>query len=139
EVFEAIATGERGFTRTVAIKRMLPEIERAHENMFLDEARIASHLHHANIVSVLDYGLADQRPFQVLEFVDGLDLQSAVALAKERGAPIPVEVALHVCTEVAHALQHAHQARGPDGQPLGIVHRDVKPANILVPYDGDVK
>ena len=135
EVFEAVASGERGFARTVALKRMLPEIGRIHDDAFLDEARIASHLHHANIVSVLDYGIADGLPFQVLELVDGLDLQSALAL----GAPLPPELALHVCTEVAYALCHAHEACAPDGQPLGIVHRDVKPANILVSYDGDVK
>jgi serine/threonine-protein kinase len=114
---------------------MLPEMGRIHDDGFLDEARIASHLHHANIVSVLDYGIADGLPFQVLELVDGLDLQSALALGK----PLPPELALHVCTEVAYALSHAHGAHGPDGQPLGIVHRDVKPANILVSYDGDVK
>ena len=135
EVFEAVAIGERGFARTVALKRMLPEIGRVHDDGFLDEARIASHLHHANIVSVLDYGIADGLPFQVLELVDGLDLQGALAL----GGPLPPELALHVCTEVAYALSHAHEARAPDGQPLGIVHRDVKPANILASYDGDVK
>ena len=108
---------------------------RIHDDGFLDEARIASHLHHANIVSVLDYGIADGLPFQVLELVGGLDLQSALAL----GGPLPPELALHVCTEVAYALGHAHEAHAPDGQPLGIVHRDVKPANILVSYDGDVK
>jgi hypothetical protein len=114
---------------------MLPEIGRIHDDGFLDEARIASHLHHANIVAVLDYGIAGGLPFQVLELVDGLDLQSALAL----GAPLPPELALYVCTEVAYALSHAHEARAPDGQPLGIVHRDVKPANILVSYDGGVK
>ncbi len=135
EVFEATAAGERGFERTVAVKRMLPEIGRIHDDAFLDEARIASHLHHANIVSVLDYGIAGGLPFQVLELVEGLDLQSALAL----GQPLSPELALHVCSEVAYALSHAHEARAPDGQPLGIVHRDVKPANILVSYDGDVK
>jgi tRNA A-37 threonylcarbamoyl transferase component Bud32 len=135
EVFEAVAIGERGFARTVALKRMLPEIGRIHDDSFLDEARIASHLHHANIVSVLDYGIADGLPFQVLELVDGVDLQTALALDQ----PLPPELALHVCTEVAYALSHAHDACAPDGQPLGIVHRDVKPGNILVSYDGDVK
>jgi serine/threonine protein kinase len=135
EVFEATAAGERGFERTVAVKRMLPEIGRVHDDGFLDEARIASHLHHAGIVAVLDYGIAGGLPFQVLELVDGLDLQTALEL----GRPLPAELALHVCTEVAYALSHAHEARGPDGQPLGIVHRDVKPANILISYDGDVK
>src|SRR5262249_25492644 len=135
EVLEATAQGERGFQRPVALKRMRPELGRIHDDGFLDEARIASSLHPATTVGVLDYGIADGLPFQVLELVDGLDLQSALALGK----PLPPELALHVCTEVAYALSHAHEARGADGQPLGIVHRDVKPANILVSYDGDVK
>jgi serine/threonine-protein kinase len=134
EVFEATAVGERGFERAVALKRMLPEIGRIHDDAFLDEARIASRLHHANIVSVIDYGISGGLPFQVLELVDGLDLQSALALGK----PLSPELALHVCSEVAWALSHAHEA-APDGRPLGIVHRDVKPANILISYDGDVK
>jgi serine/threonine-protein kinase len=135
EVFEATASGERGFERAVAVKRMLPEIGRIHDDGFLDEARIASRLHHANIVAVLDYGIADGLPFQVLELVEGLDLQSALDL----GRPLSPELALQVCVEVTYALSHAHEALGSDGQPLGIVHRDVKPANILVSYDGDVK
>ncbi len=136
EVLEAVAVGAAGFERRVALKRMLPhegDAERAHR-MFLDEARIASHLHHANIVAVLDYGLAEGRPFQVLEYVDGIDVRALLA----RG-PLPVELALHIALAVGHALDHAHGATDANGQPLGIVHRDVTPANILVSRAGDVK
>lgn len=136
EVLEAVAVGAAGFERRVALKRMLPhegDAEREHR-MFLDEARIASHLHHANIVAVLDYGLADGRPFQVLEYVDGIDVRGLLA----RG-PLPIELALHITLAVGHALDHAHGATDAAGQPLGIVHRDVTPANILVSRAGDVK
>ena len=123
EVWEGRLDGEHGFERRVAIKCMAARGD-AFETRFLDEARIASRLHHANIVAVLDYGIADGLPFQVLELVDGLDLQSAIELGK----PLPAELALHVCTEVAWALAHAHAACGPDGQSLGIVH--VMPALV---------
>jgi len=134
EVWEAHALGDRGFTRRVAVKRLTergPEVER----MFVDEARIASRLHHANIVAVLDFGVAEGVPFQVLEFVDGLDAEALRA----RAGGIPVGCALHVAAEVARGLEHAHRARGEDGELLGIVHRDVSPNNVLVAWTGEVK
>lgn len=141
EVLEAVSVGESGFSRRVAIKRILREhaADESFARMFLDEARIASQLHHASIVAVLDYGMLDGVPFQVLEFVDGLDAAKLQERGSERGLPMPVGVALHVCREVAHALQHAHEATSDDGQPLGVVHRDVNPKNILVSWGGDVK
>lgn len=141
EVWEAEVTGEQGFHRRVAIKRMVDAEGRgaSFARMFLDEAKIASQLHHANIVAVLDFGLADGAPFQVLEYVDGLDAHDLLSLSLEASKPLPVGLALHICTEVAHALHHAHQARGKGGEKLSIVHRDVTPANILVSWAGDVK
>ncbi|MCA9707169.1 MAG: protein kinase, partial [Myxococcales bacterium] len=140
EVLEAVAVGAEGFERRVAIKRLRPGCE--HDGglvgMFLDEARIASRLHHANIVSVLDYGVVDGLPFQVRELVDGLDAGKLWARGQERGQPLPLPLALHVGTTIAHALHHAHQARDGQGRPLGIVHRDVSPGNILISWDGDV-
>src|SRR5512138_3276580 len=109
EVFEGVALGSEGFTRRVAIKRMRAEnaAAPAFGRMFLDEARIASQLHHANIVSVLDYGVADGHPFQVLEFVDGVDVVRLCAMGHDAGRPLPVAVALAICTDIAHALDHA--------------------------------
>jgi serine/threonine-protein kinase len=139
EVWEAHALGDRGFTRRVAVKR-LTERGSEMERMFVDEARIASRLHHLNVVAVLDFGVADGVPFQVLEYVDGLDAEALLARARERGGRgIPVVCALHVAAEVARGLEHAHQARGEDGHLLGIVHRDVSPNNVLVAWTGEVK
>ncbi len=138
EVFEAELAGDLGFVRKVAIKRML-ETAAADANAarrFLDEAVIASRLHHANVVSVVDLGLLDDRPFQVLEYVDGVDAQQ---LLQRAGGKLPIEIALVIATAVAHALDHAHAACDPCGLPLGIVHRDVKPSNVLVSWSGDVK
>jgi serine/threonine-protein kinase len=138
EVFEAELAGELGFVRKVAIKRMLAEAaaDRVGAQRFLDEARIASRLHHANIVSVIDVGLLDGLPFQVLELVDGID---AHYLTSRAGGTLPLEVALIIANDVAHALDHAHGARDANQLPLGIVHRDVKPSNVLVSWAGDVK
>ncbi|MCC7383817.1 MAG: protein kinase [Deltaproteobacteria bacterium] len=141
ELFEATMGGHEGFQRRVAIKRLLAEHaeEPALIDNFVDEANIASQLHHANIVGVFDFGLMDGLPFQVLELVDGLDLASLTTAAAPAGRAVPAEVSLHIASEIAHALDYAHRAKGLTGDPLGIVHRDVSPENILVSWAGDVK
>ncbi len=133
EVLEAVAQGDEGFTRRVAIKRLLPShaADASFARMFLDEARIVSRLHHGGIVAVLDYGVVDGAPFQILEFVDGQDARTLVHRGRDRDAAMPLEVALYLVTEIARALHYAHEE--------GVVHRDVKPANILVSHAGDVK
>jgi len=138
EVFEAELLGDLGFVRKVAVKRMLEAsaADLVAARRFLDEAVIASQLHHANIISVIDLGLLDDRPFQVLEYVDGLD---AGQLLHRAGGTLPLEVAIAIATSVAHALDHAHGACDASGVPLGIVHRDVKPSNVLVSWSGDAK
>jgi serine/threonine-protein kinase len=141
EVFEALAHGELGFTRRVAIKRLRAELAGDADAVrsFIDEAKLVSRLHHANIVGVVDVGTLDGAPFQVMELVDGPDLRTLVEETRAQGRTITPELALHVAIEVAHALDHAHRAVGPTGRPLGIVHRDVSPDNILVSEAGDVK
>jgi serine/threonine-protein kinase len=136
QVYEATAHGERGFSRRVAVKRIRPQHagDEAMRRMFFDEARIAGRLHHANIVQVLDYGEVDGDDFIVMEYVDGIDADRAVARA-----PMPDALALYVVSEVAHALAYAHSATDEEGRPLGIVHRDVSPHNMLFSWEGHVK
>jgi serine/threonine protein kinase len=107
--------------------------------MFLDEARITSRLHHAAIVSILDFGVEAGRPFQVLELVDGFDAWRLSKWGREQGKPLSPGLALHLCAVVGHALHFAHVAVDDAGAPLRIVHRDVSPQNVLVSRSGDVK
>ena len=141
EVWLATAHGEAGFTRRVAIKQLFrqPGDGGSFERMFLDEARITSRLHHAAIVSIVDFGVEAGRPFQVLELVDGFDAWRLVKWGRAQGKPLSVGLALHLCSVVGHALHFAHVATDDQGQPLRIVHRDVSPQNVLVSRSGDVK
>lgn len=137
ELYEARSVGAAGFSRRVAMKLLLPELRDDSEATaaFFEEARILSELHHANIVAVLDFGELDGAPFQALELIDGLDLGAVLG----RVAEWPPAPALFVAAEVARALDHAHRAFDSSGRPLGIVHRDVSPDNVLVSFAGDVK
>lgn len=141
EVFEAYSVGDGGFRRRVALKRLLPtggSGDPSALRTFLDEARICSVLHHRNIVSTLDFGIVDGSPFQVMEYVDGLDALAARSRLEQTGERFSEAVALYICRSVALALAHAHEIADASG-PLGIVHRDVKPGNILLSWDGEVK
>jgi hypothetical protein len=106
--------------------------------MFFDEASIGSRLHHGGVVQIMDYGLIDGAAFLAMEFVDGVDALRAVTLSGDDRV-MPEGIALHVISEVAHALAYIHDVKDEHGEPLGIVHRDVSPQNILLSWDGDVK
>jgi len=141
EVHEAVLEAEGGFRRRVALKRLLPELrcDGTCVRMFLDEARIGSQLHHANVVGVLDFGEAEGVPYQVVELVDGYDLDHLLRRARERGNMPSEAVSLYIVAQVARGLHAAHEACDEEGRWLAIVHRDVSPANVLVARDGQVK
>lgn len=140
QVYEARAESAGGVTQRVALKRILPERARdpRYRAMFLDEARVLSRLEHPNIVRMLDFGLVDDAEFLVLELVDGLDAGEAFRLARLDGSA-SVPAALQVIASIAEALAFAHEQRDADGTPLGIVHRDVSPSNVLLSYEGWAK
>jgi serine/threonine protein kinase len=135
------ATGEAGFQRHVAIKQLREE--HAQDDgcleMFVNEARLAATLHHHNIVQVLDIDEEDGKPFFAMEYVHGVDLRTLLRHLGKRSEQLPVQHVVSIIASAAAALHHAHEQRGPDGAPLGIVHRQVTPANILVGFDGNVK
>ena len=140
-VHEAWIDGPDGFSRRVALKRMRESARGAEDlaKLFSDEARIASHLHHANLVGIVDYGIEDGVAFQALELVEGTTLEALRADLETHGEMLPEAIAIHVVREVAHGLAYAHRAEGADGKPLGLVHRDVSPSNVLIGWNGDVK
>lgn len=141
EVFKALWRGDSGFERTVAIKRILPHLTEDEDfiKMFIDEAKIAVQLSHANIAQILDLGREGSSYFIALEYIDGRDLRAVLERERENGRAVPVDMATHIVMKVASALHHAHAATGRDGQPLNIIHRDVSPQNVLVSFEGEVK
>jgi serine/threonine-protein kinase len=130
--------GEMGFGRTVAIKRLHPHTAREPEfvSMFLDEARLAARVQHPNVVTTLDIVNSDEELFLVMEYVQGASLGALVRTAKEQGFGVPVPIAVSIAIGYLSGLHAAHEANDEEGRPLGIVHRDVSPQNVLVGTDG---
>jgi len=142
EVFKGRAVAAEGFEKLVAIKRILPDLAEDDRfvKMLLTEARIHSALSHRNIVQIHDLGISeDGEYFIVLEFVEGYDLRVIIEQIHAAGEIIPEALSLHIAAEIAQGLNFAHELRGPDGQPLGLIHRDVTPSNILISFAGEVK
>ena len=141
EIFKGRALSLDGIERPVAIKRILPSLSQNRKflKMFIDEARLSMRLSHANIVQVFDVGRADDTYFLVMEFVDGSNIRRIVQKSAEIGYQIPTAVALNIVIEICRGLATAHEASDATGAPLGIVHRDVSPPNILISWSGEVK
>jgi serine/threonine-protein kinase len=136
QVFLAVAFGASGFEKRVAIKLLLPELEHSPElvRALIEEARLGAQLTHKNLVQVHQLGVADGKYYVVMDFVDGCDL----ATLARRGRP-PPELALLVGEELARALDYVHRVTDEAGRPLGLVHRDVSPSNVLISRSGEVK
>ncbi len=150
EVFKAKSFGVEGFEKVLVIKRILPELARSQRfvDMFIYEAKLAVRLSHANIVQVFDLGRApvvdaagqhSDAYYIAMEFVHGIDLATALARCRRRQTSMPLEMAVYACAEVVKGLDHAHRRRDEQLRPLGIVHRDVSPQNVLLSFEGEVK
>ena len=133
EIFLAKAYGAHGFEKTLAIKRILPELARdpEFEERFIAEAKVAVRLSHTNIVQVFDFGRFAGSLFIAMEYVDGLDLAALLRRYKERHERVPLPAAFQIAIELARGLDFAHSH--------GVVHRDVSPSNILLSKAGEVK
>ena len=141
EIFLAKQHGAQGFEKTVVLKRIFTTFyaDPQFRHMLVDEAHVAMSLNHSNIVQVLDLGESDGRYFLALELVDGWSLDRVLKRAKAAGVQMPPALALYVTAEVCRALAYAHNKKRADGRPLGIVHRDVSPHNVLMSEQGEVK
>ena len=140
EIFLATQHGAEGFEKLIVLKRILTpySADPQFRNMMLDEAHISMSLQHSNIAQVLDLGVAAGRYFLALELVDGWDLERILQRAYGAGIVWPAALSLHVVACVCRALAYAH-AKARDGKPLGIVHRDISPNNVLISDQGEVK
>jgi serine/threonine-protein kinase len=141
DVFLARARGDAGFEKLVAIKVMHPHLARNQRAVdhFLDEARLAARITHANVVAIQDLGKIGDDYAIVMEYVDGVDLERLLMAARTGSRPVPVAVGLGILCRICDGLSAAHKATASDGTPLGIIHRDVKSANVLVARQGGVK
>jgi len=141
EIFLAKQHGAQGFEKTVVLKRIFTTFyaDPQFRHMLVDEAHVAMSLNHSNIVQVLDLGESEGRYFLAMELVDGWTLDRILKRSKAAGVPIPPALALYVTAEICRALAYAHNKKRSDGDPLGIVHRDVSPHNVLLSEQGEVK
>ncbi|MCE9574355.1 MAG: serine/threonine protein kinase, partial [Deltaproteobacteria bacterium] len=141
EIYLARATGIEGFERYVVVKRILGEHakDKRFVSMFIDEARLAAQLHHQNIAQVYDCGQDDGTYYFAMEYVHGENLRELLKKMAMARRQLALEHALTIIAGGCAGLHYAHDKKGADRQPLGIVHRDVSPSNLIVAYDGGIK
>ena len=141
ELFLAVQAGMEGFTKVVALKRILPEMANSPEslNMFLDEARLVARLDHPNIVRIYDLGEVSGQYFICMEYLAGEDLARALRLAKVHDVLIDVNLVAFIIQQAAEGLHYAHESTDDQGRPLNLVHRDITPSNIIVTFLGQLK
>ncbi|MBN1609847.1 MAG: protein kinase [Polyangiaceae bacterium] len=141
EVYLVRSHGIEGFAKLAVLKRLLPHLV-GHPDfveMFLDEARLAANLHHPNIAQIYDFGRSGQSHYLTMEYVEGESLSNVIRSAAGKKRGFSLGNSLRVVQSVAAGLHYAHQLKDADGKPLGIVHRDVSPHNVMVTFDGSVK
>ncbi len=142
EVFRGRMSGVEGFERLVALKRILPNIASDPDfvEMFVDEAKLAVQLRHANIAQIYELGLAEGCHFIAMEYVSGVDLRTMWDRARTRSRLLPIAMSCHILQKVCEGLDAAHRKKDDlTGEDIGLVHRDISPQNILVSFEGEVK
>lgn len=140
EVFLAIQHGLQGFLKVVTLKRVLPHLASPDFiSMFIDEARLAARLEHPNIVKTFEFGEHEGQYYTVMEYLAGEDLGSVMNRAAISKQPVPLNMAAMVLSQLCNGLHFAHELTDTAGRPLGLVHRDVNPSNIIITYGGEVK
>jgi predicted Ser/Thr protein kinase len=141
EVFRGKMAGVEGFERLVALKRILPNVAADPDfiEMFVDEAKLAVQLQHANIAQTFDLGKEEDTYYIAMEYVSGVDLRSMWDRARHRSRLLPIAMSCHVMQKVCEGLDAAHRKKDQAGVDISLVHRDVSPQNVLVSYEGEVK
>ncbi|MDP1828547.1 MAG: protein kinase [Archangium sp.] len=141
EVHLARLTGAAGFEKLCIVKTVLPNLmgDQNFIDRFHHEARVLVQLTHSNIAQVYDMGEVDGSLYMAIEYVPGVDLSRVETRVERQRAVMPIPMAVYIGQQINEALGYAHRKVGADGQPLGIVHRDVSPQNVMVSYEGEVK
>ncbi|RLB48306.1 MAG: hypothetical protein DRJ42_23530 [Deltaproteobacteria bacterium] len=141
DIYLAIAAGMSGFRKLVIIKRLREayEDDKRLVEMFMDEARLGARLEHPNVVQTLEFDSHEGRHFLALEFLEGQTFARILRRKIRAGEDVPVDLVIQVASEVLEGLHYAHELADFDGSPLGVVHRDITPANIMLSYAGVVK
>lgn len=141
EILLARARGPEGFARAVVLKRILPHLAKnpRFRTMFLDEARVMAGIHHSNVVNVHELHEEGDELWLVMDYLEGESLASVIRAAVGDSRALPAGLMAFVVAEACAGLHAAHEAKGPDGSPLGLVHRDVSPQNLFLTYDGHVR
>jgi serine/threonine-protein kinase len=140
-VHEAVLSGTHGFKKTVVIKTILESLTRDQEfvDMFIGEAKLVADLVHQNICQVYQLGKLENRYYIAMEYVSGVNLKEFLDRHLLDGLHVPPELGTFIISRVCRGLEYAHRKRDAKGQPLGVVHRDVSPKNIMIAADGEVK
>jgi serine/threonine protein kinase len=140
-VWLARVQGKHGFEKLYAVKTILPHLaeDAGFRTMFLDEARIASRVRHANVAEIEDLGEDDGHLYMVLEWVQGDPWSTLVEAIAERGDAVPIDLMLRIAAQACAGLHAAHELEAATGGSLNVVHRDVSPQNVMVSEAGDVK
>lgn len=140
-VHRALEQGGEGFERVVALKRLLPHLaeDASFIKSFVREAKLASILNHVNIVQIYELGRVGTEYFISMEYIDGRDLRRILRHARKVTGPPPLHVTVGLMIQLCDALDYAHNKVDPDGHPLGLVHRDISPSNLLVTSAGHLK
>lgn len=141
ELYVAKTKGIGGFEKLVAIKVIHPRFSEDEHfvQMLVEEAKITVQLNHVNIAQTFDLGCIDDTYYIAMEYIEGADAFRVGKRAKEKKLPIPIDICCYAAAEVLNGLSYAHRKRDAEGRPLGIVHRDISPQNVLVSYSGEVK
>jgi len=141
EVFLARNVGPEGFEKEVVIKRILPHLARETDfvDQFVDEARLTAQFNHPNIAQIFELVKEPEEIFIAMEFVDGEELGTIISRCRKLGTFIPIPIAIRFAYDLLQALHYAHEFKDRKGNPLGVVHRDVSPNNILITGNGIVK
>ncbi|MDD4869758.1 MAG: serine/threonine-protein kinase [Kiritimatiellae bacterium] len=140
-VYEAEQFGAEGFIKKVAIKTILPTYVRKESfvSSFIGEAKLVANLVHQNIVQIHHLGRHEDGYYIAMEYIDGINLTRFIRLHRKLKRVVPIEIATFIASRICRGLEYAHNKKDEYGNPLGLVHRDVSPNNVMITREGEVK